>query len=316
MLAHFFSDLESCSCLESLRITIGIDLIGDKATCGLPKVQLAALPRLKCIELVGWMPQQEFTLPSECKLSVSVVCDRACFWKEQWKVMQRHLTVLFLDERARDVPRGVALKWPGGLKCLARLQYFRYHSYMGSMGQDLAVLKGIPHVYLWFANMASLTLTEGTWQSLEVRGEEGLCITFTDAAAFVRGTERFLFVSRDLDTEVSQPMCAAVREACKNQLKDCYQCRFIDSRIVEEANYIVRLSNCKETMQLKPSADGEMVPSGGLRDGYAGTPEVSPLWDGRDGIAHKSLVRQEDFWPEQPLDLMRDWEPSRWVFGQ
>ena len=57
-------------------------------------------------------------------------------------------------------------------------------------------------------------------------------------------------------------------------------------------------------MRLEPSDDGKIIPSGGLHDGYAGTPEDSPLWE----HLRYALVEEEEFWPE--------WEPHKWVFGK
>ena len=68
---------------------------------------------------------------------------------------------------------------------------------------------------------------------------------------------------------------------------------------------MIRLSNCEEVMCLEPSPDGKITPSGGLRDGYAGTPKNSPLWE---RLGDKSLVTLRDFWPS--------WEPHEWVFGE
>ena len=58
-------------------------------------------------------------------------------------------------------------------------------------------------------------------------------------------------------------------------------------------------------MRLEPSSDGKLTPSGGLHDGYAGTPESSTIWE---QLYYKSLVSKEQFWPT--------WEPHKWVFGE
>ncbi len=58
-------------------------------------------------------------------------------------------------------------------------------------------------------------------------------------------------------------------------------------------------------MRLEPSSDGKLTPSGGLHDGYAGTPENSPLWE---QLSRKHLMSGEQIWPT--------WEPHKWVFGR
>ena len=297
--AHLFIDLSFCRSLESLKITVddpGLNY--ESQTEVLPDVQLAALPGLKRIQLVAWIPQAAFALPPDCELCVYLVCSQTCPWDEHWQLMQRHLTVFVLYYNRDMVP----LEWPRGLQCLSRLQYFRCEC-DGSLEEDLAVLKAIPHVRLSFTGMASFILTAGNWESLEVHGEDGLCITFIDAAAFVRGTKRFLFVSTG-NPEVSHPMFASIREACSRRFEQCYQCKF-KQYWDKKQPYIVRQSNCEEVMRLEPSRDGKLVPSGGLCDGYAGTPEDSPLWQ---FLPNYHIVTEYDFWPE--------WEPYEWVLGK
>lgn len=290
-LGHFFVDLSFCSCLESFRIFQPAYLAVEARK--LPEVQLSALTKLKRVELVGWLPEVEFNLPPDCKLNVTVVCGKMCPWEEQSEIMQRHLTVLWLDDLGLQ-------EWPAGLEHLSRLQFLSLRC-KGFLEQDLAVLKAIPLFDLYFDGMASLTLTDGIWRSLEVHGRRGLCIAFTDADAFVRGTERFLFVSTG-DVEISQPMCASIRGACSRQSKGCYQCRYRYK--YQERPHVVRLSNSEEMMRLEPSGDGKIIPSGGLHDGNAGTPEDSPLWE----HLPYAFVKEEGFWPK--------WEPHKWVFGK
>ena len=292
-LGHFFVDVSFCSCLESLRILEPYLDFGLESS-QLPEVQLSALPRLKRVELVGWFPEMEFYLPPDCELCVTVACGKMCSWEEQWKIMQKHLTVLSLSDMGLQ-------EWPAGVERLSRLQYFSLQC-MDFLEQDLAVLKAIPHVRLHPYGMASLTLTDGSWQSLKVHGSNGLCITFTDVDAFVRGTERFLFVSTG-DVGISQPMCASIRQACSRQFKGFFQCRYRYN--YPDYPHTVRLSNSEDMMRLEPSYSGRTVPSGGLHDGYAGTPADSPLWE---RLTVKHLVNQEDFWPK--------WDPHKWVFGE
>ena len=291
-LSGFFADLSCCLSLESFKLTDGeMNILGGCHK--LPDVDLSAMPKLRRIELEGWLPAATFNLPAGCELFAAAVCNINCPWDEHWRAMQRTLTVLNLWD--------IGLKeWPAGVERLSQLQYLQLLYDCEILEQDLAVLSAIPHVNLLIGGMASFTLTGGAWQSLQVHGGGNLRITFTDANAFVRGTERFLFCSTG-PVEMSQPMCASIREACSRQLKSCYQCTFKEPHYGRQ---VVRLSNCADAMRLEPSSDGNAVPSGGLHDGYAGTPEDSPLWE---GLSAKSLVTQDDVWPK--------WEPHKWVFG-
>lgn len=281
-LEHFFVDLSFCSCLESLKVCQP-DLEFDDGSWKLPEVQLSALPKLKRIELRGYFPDTDFHLPPDCELRLSVVCGKECDWEEGWRAMQGHLTVLTLGDLGLQ-------EWPAGLEQVSRLQYFRLEC-ENFLGQDLAVLKAIPHVSLFIDGTAGLVLTDGAWQSLEVYSTGSLTIDFANADAFVRGTERFLFSA---NMQMSQALCALIRGACSRQSKSCYQ---------SMGRSIVRLSNCEDVMRLEPSRDG--TPSGGLHDGYAGTPENSRLWE---QLSSKHLVSEEQYWPT--------WEPHKWVFGE
>jgi hypothetical protein len=102
--------------LEFFRITQPLEDIAPESS-KLPEVQLSALPNLKRIELMGWFPDTQFNLPPDCELCVTVACGEVCPWEEQWKIMQRHLTVLtfILDDVALS-------EWPAGLERLSRLQ--------------------------------------------------------------------------------------------------------------------------------------------------------------------------------------------------
>ena len=293
-----FDDLGFCYSLESLRITQAIPREAVAVSGKLPEVQLSTLPNLKRVELVQWFPDLGFSLPPECELYVTVSSVRFAIEK-QWDDMQRHLRVLALADIGFSGPQG----WLVGFERLSRLQFFSFKG-ASSVLLDLAELKAIPHVEVHIDGDANLTLSDGTWQTLQVCGKDGLCINFTDAEAFVRGTQRFLFVSLG-DAATSQPMCASIREACSRQAKSCYQCGYMGQW--EEDPYTVRLSNCEEMMRLQPLHGGRMTPSGGLHDGYAGTPEDSPLWHW-NCLGDRRLVRQEQFWPK--------WEPHQWVFGR
>ena len=290
-LSTFFADLSCCPSLESFKLTEGaLDFV--EGCRKLPDIDLGAMPKLRRVELEGWLPAAIFSLPSGCELKVVATCGVRNLWDEHWRAMQRSLTVLDLWDIGLQ-------QWPAGLERLSRLQFFRTF-FSEDMEQDLAVLSAIPHVDLHFGCKASLVVTDGVWQSLEVHGTDGLHIAFTDADVFVRGTERFLFSSTG-PVEISQPMSAAIMVACSRQLKKCYRCRF---KARYQNQQVVRLSICADAMRLEPSCDGKTVPSGGLHDGYAGTPEDSPLWE---RLSSKHLVTQEDVWPK--------WEPFKWVFG-
>ena len=296
-LDQLFANLSFCYSLESLKIAYPEDMDPDIPYSDLPEVQLSSLPNLKRVELIGWLSDSGFSLPSDCELCVNVASLTAASWEDHWVAMQSHLTVLWLA----DMSNSVRQRWLEGFERLSRLQYLHFET-LGSLALDLATLKAIPHVDVYIWGTANLTLTEGAWQSLKVHGIQGLCIEFSDVDAFVRRTERFLLMSSGL-VEVSQPLCTSIREACSRQGKSCYQCGYIWQFAARP--YTVRLSNCEEVMRLESLHDGKLTPSGGVHDGYAGTPEDSPLWE---CLYYKSLVSLEEFWP--------DWEPHKWVFGQ
>lgn len=192
-LGCFFVDLSFCYCLESLKITHSEEVDHDVECSMLPQVQLNSLPRLKRVELMGWYPEAEFSLPQDCELCVNVTFGQ-CVWGERWDAVQEHLTVLSLSYVAvRNLQT-----WRDGFDRLSRLQCFIFEC-AGSLTLDLAELKAIPHVELYVGGTARLSLTDGAWQNLEVNGRHGLRITFTDADAFVRGTQRFLLLSGDVD---------------------------------------------------------------------------------------------------------------------
>ena len=281
-LEQFCIDLSFCSCLESLELG-QLDLV--EGSWKLFEVQLGALPNLKHVELTGCFPGTEFHLPPECKLCVTVACHKDCPWKEEWRAMQRHLTVLVLNDL------GVQ-EWPAGLEQLSRLQYLRLKC-STLLGQDIAVLKAIPHVAVFIEGFADLTLSDGAWQSHEVHGTRTLRIKFSDVDAFVRGTEHFLFVS---DGQICQSMCAVIRAACSRQSKSCYQTR---------CRATIRLSNWEVVICSKHSVLGQITPSGGLHDVSAGTPETSAPWE---CARNNSLVSEGQFWPT--------WNPHKWVFGK
>ena len=219
-------------------------------------------------------------------------------WEEEWIGEQRNLAALWLvDWREGNQPG-----WPAGLELLSRLQYLQYKC-DGSMDQDLALLKAIPHVDLRIGGTASLSLTDGVWQSLNVHAKD-LRIAFTDVDAFVRGTEKSIFHSTGA-VHISQPICEAVRGSCSRQLKACYQCTYRRrSRGVPD----IRLCNCEDVMRMEPlrllPSHAHLTPSSGPRDGYASTPKDSPLWD---TLPSGKFGGYKEFWPA--------WEPFQWVFS-
>ncbi len=291
---HLFDDLSFCYSLEALRITQAEEPDGFG---NLPEIQLSTLPNLKRFELVELFPGAGFVLPPNCELCMTVTSELFEV-KEQWKAMQRHLKVLTLVDMG-----DLDLSWQDGFERLLQLQYFKFKS-GEPLTLDLAELKAVPHVELYLDSQSNLTLTGGAWQSLVVEGRNGLSIAFTDVDAFVRDTQRFLFVDLG-DPAALQPTCATIKEACSRQSKPCYQSRYVWHSRRPRHRYAIRLSSCEEMMRLEPSSDGKLAPSGGLHDGYAGTPEDSPLWE---CLSHRRFTCKEDFWP--------NWEPHKWVFGQ
>ena len=312
-LGQFCVDLSFCSCLESLKITL--EKAGEREIhCSkLSELQLSSLPKLKRVELMGWFPETHNSLPPDCELLVSVAFDDTFPQREQWEAMQRHLTIASLATATAELEYMADIwlrEWPVGFERLTRLQFLRFQC-SESLEQDLAVLKAIPHVDLTVDGMASLNLTSGTWQSLKVHGRHGLCITFSDADAFVRGTGQFLFDSSG-NREISQPMCASIGEACSRQSKSYYLCEANQQYAsVLDHPYTVRVSNCKDMMRSRPLLPHEELQAvwatfmgTPLDDGHASSSDSTTLWE---SLPHK-LVSQEDFWPA--------WEPHKWCFGK
>lgn len=67
-LGLFCVDLSFCSCLESLKITLEKGTECDIHCSKLPELQLSSLPKLRRIELLGWFPETDISLPPDCEL--------------------------------------------------------------------------------------------------------------------------------------------------------------------------------------------------------------------------------------------------------
>ena len=88
------ADLSLCSSLESLKIAD--DWMEEGVISkGLPDLFLHDVTTLKTVELVGWYPEEHFSLPPGCMLHVVVIMDSQAQW-HQWQ--EKGLTsMLYLD---------------------------------------------------------------------------------------------------------------------------------------------------------------------------------------------------------------------------
>ena len=157
-LGQFCVDLSFCSCLESLKLELSKKPECDIHCSKLPELQLRSLPKLKRVELLGWFPATDISLPPDCELFVSVAFDEMFSLKEQWGAMQRHLTMASLATAQADLQYfdDMALQeWPVEFEHLMGLQYPRFQCHESLESLDLALLRAIPHVDLSVGGMAA-----------------------------------------------------------------------------------------------------------------------------------------------------------------
>ncbi len=66
------TDLSLSSCLETLKITDGVERGPYGVSKNLPDLLLHDVASLKTVELCGWYPEGSFTLPSGCLVRLAV----------------------------------------------------------------------------------------------------------------------------------------------------------------------------------------------------------------------------------------------------
>ena len=142
--------------------------------------------------------------------------------------------------------------WPPGISEMSDLQYFKFTCDI-LQDQDLAALQHIPHVSLHLKKFSALMLTSGAWQSLEVSGNAGFSINFSDADAFVQGTKQFYF---DCNTPEANGMYELPRAACIRQGVACLawgRGRFCNVRLCGEHRAAKGSHNHERPMRIDDS---------------------------------------------------------------
>ena len=247
-LSAVIADLSFCSHLQTLRVAQK-ELWHDHKEyppMRLPNLLLGDVAGLKSLQLSGFFPREEFTLPAGCMLRLSVVVEECRQWR-QVQSLGCHIFMLYLVDFKIQA-------WPAGVQEMLALQYFELFC-KSMQDQDLAALQHIPHVYLDFEEYSTLLLTGATssrsLQSLKVGGQAGFNIEFSDLDAFVRGTQ-FIFKSA---CQGMEEMYKALRAACTRQGVACYECehteRDKDEFYPKEGIRVARLSNVKVCMAPK-----------------------------------------------------------------
>ena len=202
-LDNIVADVTSCTGLETLKITEDRD--GGYVSPDLPDLCLHTMASLKSVDLLGWCPDDSFTLPPGCVLRLAVDLERRTPWK---RIQAKHHTISMLCLRCMDMRA-----WPVGIQEASGLQYLSLHC-KRMKDQDLADLWHIPHVCLKFDKYSTFLLTRGSWRSLEICGDAGFHIRFSDAKEFVRDTERFCFMSNPQAWKQEACSARCMRHAC------------------------------------------------------------------------------------------------------
>ena len=94
-------------------------------------------------------------------------------------------------------------------------------SLKGNSGLDLADLRHIPHVKLVVYDSDELSLTAGSWESLEVMHLGELELAISDVDSFVRDTKSFTVMSESWYGEPSRLLRKEIRAACSRLGKTC-----------------------------------------------------------------------------------------------
>lgn len=228
-LEDLMADLSLCPCLETLKIA-DEGFWYDTPSKDLPDLLLCEVATLKSVELLGWYPKGDFTLPEGCLLRWLVVLD-TIEW-EEWQQKECPASMLLL--MCMDLQ-----EWPTGIQETSGLQFLDLYC-TDLEDQDLAALQHISHVKLAFQEFSTFLLTGGSWQSLQISGEAGFTVNFFTPDAFVRGTERFLFKS---PSEQAGDLFDVLRAACMRQGVACHE--FEHAPGYPDGIKYARLSNVK-----------------------------------------------------------------------
>ena len=258
------TDLSFCSCLETLKFA-NVDICKRRISNALPDIFLHDVTTLKNVELLGWYTMEKCTLPPGCLLRLVLVLDDPLNW-HQWQLNGCPTSMLYLACMQLEA-------WPAGLQEMSGLQYLEL--LCGAMqDQDLAALQHIPHVSLGVEEFSTFLLTSGSWQSLQIWGNAGYFVDFSNVDAVVRGTERFSF---GCSSQEATGMYRDLRAACTRQGVACHVCEHPDGIGV------ARLSNvklCRAPATRSGAADGgheHLVCMKELWPSRAAYPQLYPL---------------------------------------
>lgn len=260
-LKNIVADVTSCTGLETLKITE--ERGGCHVSPDLPDLCLHTMANLKSVELLGWCPDDRFTLPPGCVLRLAVDLERRTPWK---RIQAKHHTISMLCLRC------MAMKaWPVGIQEASGLQYLSLYC-KRMKDQDLAALRHIPHVRLVFEKHSTFLLTRGAWRSLEIRGDAGFDISSSNAEEFVRDTERFLF---DSTSQEAGNTYARVHEACLWEGVACHE----GSYTIGPPGRMKSMSQCSNV------------------DLWSATKNAVACKDNSCIWHHESLIERDAFWP-------------------
>lgn len=287
-LPTFLADISYCSTLESLKITAGEpDIVSQSAL--LPDVYLNAMPNLKHVELEGWYPGHNLSLPPGCLLRLHIACGPSLVWGEgqAFESIKQHTLVLCLADL-------LVADWPCEIQAFERLRYLELWWGRSTEELDLARLKHIPHVRLRLYSYAELSLTSISWQSLEILAARGdFKIAFSDVSAFVRGTKEIIFSCSDSDEE-THLMMESIQDACRRHGVECYvSCRqYLKDAEYDGYNYIT-LSTSKHLAQdcMCPLCDDDGICHGmTIYDRSTNLIESDKLWVLDKHATHRSVL--------------------------
>ncbi len=283
-LEPFLIGLSFCSKLESLKIThTNVNLSGTMSHVPCFSIFGASLRQ---IELLGVVPGVVVQLPSQCLLRLSASQHNAShLWESYQDSIKDFTSVLWLHQESPEA-------WPAGLGNFPRLQYLQL-TCTDVIELDLSDMSHIPHVRMDVTGMASLLLTGGAWQSLEVHSRRELFLTFSDVDAFVRGTQQFLF-SGGSSLAFTKAALAPIKDACKGQGKPCFHRQYRNR--LDDYNFVFRMSNRGDMMH----AEKACVPHP-----YYDTPDACHLVSDSSWswirVKNKHLVDADDFWPKNSV---------------
>ena len=253
----------------------------------LPSMHLQSMPCLKHVRLEDCLPVNELSLPAECSLFLDVSCGDDVEWHKHLSKLEAHIRVLRLTTSSYG-------EWLPGILRFSKLQGLEI-CLQGNSGLDLADLRHIPHVKLVVHDSHELSLTAGSWESLEVMHLGELVLDISDVDSFVRDTRSFTIMSESWYGEPLRLLRKEIRAACHKLGKACYVCKRHGDQFGMKFTYIT-LSTSQEVarrcpMNLNDDDDDKDTPiyvSGSLQH-----------------MLGQTLFDSNAFWPSDP------WSPVK-----